>query len=307
MKKRLIAAVFALFLLICLVSPVMAEDAVDGTAEQVTEEVTDQPAEETTDPAADQPAEETAEAVVYEQLPRLVDNADLLSGAEETALLAELDEISLRQGSDVVIITVDSIDPSYTSISSYADDVFDYNGFGLGEDRSGILLLLSMDTREWAISTRGSAITAFTDAGQEYIIGQIKSDLSDESYAAAFTKFAELSDEFMTQAATGTPYDTGNLPKTPLSAMWIFIALGVGLAAAFIITAIMKSGHKSVRMQAAADNYIRDDSMNLIDKQDIFLYKRVDEYRREKNDSSGGSSTHESSSGAEHGGSSGTF
>ena len=97
MKKRLIAAVFALFLLICLVSPVMAEDAVDGTAEQVTEEVTDQPAEETTDPAADQPAEETAEAVVYEQLPRLVDNADLLSGDEETALLAELDEISLRQ------------------------------------------------------------------------------------------------------------------------------------------------------------------------------------------------------------------
>ena len=40
-------------------------------------------------------------------LPRLVDNADLLSNEEEQSLLAQLDEISERQQCDVVIVTVE--------------------------------------------------------------------------------------------------------------------------------------------------------------------------------------------------------
>ena len=61
-----------------------------------------------------------------------------------------------RQSCDVIVVTVASLDGK--TAESYADDYFDFNGYGLGQDRDGILLLLSMEDRDWAISTHGFAL-----------------------------------------------------------------------------------------------------------------------------------------------------
>lgn len=240
------------------------------------------------------------------QLPRLVDDADLLTDSEESDLLSKLDEISERQYCDVAIVTVDSLDGK--TARAYADDFFDYNGYGMGNDDSGILLLISMEYRDWAISTYGFGIQAFTDAGQEYITEQILPDLSDGNYAASFNQFAALADRFLTQAKTGNPYDYGNLPKGPLSLLWTLVAIGAGLLIAWIIVSIMKSSLKSVQPKNNASDYVRNGSMHLTVAQDMFLYRTVSRSARPKSSSSsGGSSTHSSSSGRSHGGSSGKF
>ena len=83
------------------------------------------------------------------------------------------------------------------------------------------------------------AITVFTDAGIEYIGKQIKGDLSDGNFAGAFDKFADLCDDFITQARTGEPYDVKNLPKEPLSLIWIPIAIVVGFVLSLIIVGNM--------------------------------------------------------------------
>lgn len=44
------------------------------------------------------------------QLPRLVDDADLLTDSEEQELNTELDEISEKQQCDVVVVTENSLD-----------------------------------------------------------------------------------------------------------------------------------------------------------------------------------------------------
>ena len=72
---------------------------------------------------------------------RLKDEAGLLSEDEADSLLARLDEISERQSCDVIVVTVASLDGK--TAESYADDYFDFNGYGLGQDGDGILLLLS--------------------------------------------------------------------------------------------------------------------------------------------------------------------
>ena len=59
-------------------------------------------------------------------LPRLVDDADLLTNSEESELLDLLDEISERQKVDVVVVTVDSLEGK--SPMAFADDFYDYNG-----------------------------------------------------------------------------------------------------------------------------------------------------------------------------------
>ena len=139
--------------------------------------------------------------------PRLVDSADYLTDSEEMALLNKLDEISTRQGLDIVIVTIPDLYGG--DITAFADDFYDENGY----QPDGILLLISDYGREWAISTAGYGITAFTDAGQEYLTGQFLDALSEGDYGAVFDTYADLCDEFITQAKAGTPYDVGTLPK----------------------------------------------------------------------------------------------
>lgn len=214
-----------------------------------------------------------------DMLPRLVDDADLLSDSEEEALLEELDEISERQQVDIVVVTVNSL--GGTSPRDYADDFFDYNGYGFGDGRDGILFLISMEERDWYISTSGYGITAVTDAGRKYMAKQFLGDLSDEEYAEAFTSYARLCDDFITKADAGEPYDAGNISGSELSLFGaLLIAVAIGFVIALIVTGIMRMQLHSVRGQAAADSYIISGSMQVTKRSDLFLYKLVD--RREK-------------------------
>ena len=66
---------------------------------------------------------------------------------------------------------------------------------------------------------------------------------------------------------------------------------------------------KSVHMQAAAGNYVKDGSVDISEMRDLYLYSNITKRARPKNDnnSGGGSSTHISSSGETHGGGGGKF
>lgn len=258
-------------------------------------------------------------------LPRLVDNANLLSDDEYQVLLEKLDEISEREQFDIAIVTIDSLG-GYTS-TEYAHDFYDYNGYGMGSGYDGILLLISMEDRDWAISTNGLGNTAFTDADQEYLVDQFIGDLGNGNYATAFNKFADVSENFIVQEKednTNNPYNSYNppnspstpylpnnsypdLPKTPSPYLPIITTI-IGAVIAFIITGIMRGQLKSVHMQAAASNYIKSNGFKINESKDLFLYANVSRTKIEKQQSSSsGSSTHTSSSGRSHGGSSGKF
>ncbi len=95
---------------------------------------------------------------------------------KKRTLTAKLGEISSRQKLDVVIVTENGLGGK--SIRDFADDYFDYNGYGYGKGKDGILLLVDMDSRNYWMSTRGYAIDVFTDARIDYIGGCFKDDLS---------------------------------------------------------------------------------------------------------------------------------
>lgn len=243
---------------------------------------------------------------------RIADWAELLSESEEAELSDRLDEISERQKFDIVIVTLDSLEGA--DIVAYADDFFDYNGYGFGEGKDGILFLISMEERDWCISTSGYGITAFTDAGQEYLSEKFLPYLSDGAYADAFQTFAEWCDDYITQARAGTPYDVDNIPVEPFSPLGaLIIAVVVGFVVSFIVTGIMRLSLHSVFSEPAADSYMKKDSLRITKNYDLFLYKNVTRTEKPKetststSGSSGGSTTHVSSSGNTHGGSKGKF
>lgn len=229
-------------------------------------------------------AEETSPAHV-------VDEADLLTESEEELLESRLGELSEKYKMDIVILAVESV--GNKTPREYADDYYDYNGYGYGSNYDGLLLLVSMEERDWYISTCGEAIYAFTDSNIDTIGSHITDDLGNENYYFAFSTFADECEYYIDGHINGFPFDYG---------MNLVISVVVGLIVAAIATSIMKSKLKSVRYQNQAADYVKSGSMNLTLSRDFYLYRTVTRTEKPKE-----SSTHTSSSGRTHGGGGGKF
>lgn len=239
---------------------------------------------------------------------RLQDDASLLSSDEYNEVLSRLDELCERQSFDVVIHTTEDMD-GYSSVVAYADDYYDYNGYGYGEDRDGIILVVAMNTRDLYISTCGFGITAFTDYGIDTLLDNVKGYFSDGDYYGGFCSFISEADEYITSAKNGSPYDIndgdyyyGSERSGFFNFTWLMASLIMGLVCALIIVGTMKAQLKTVRPALAAGSYVRKDSIKVKSERDIYLYRNVSRTEIVRESSSEGSSTHVSSSGTTHGG-----
>ncbi len=245
------------------------------------------------------------------QKPRLLDNADLLTDSEEALLLDQLDTASNKWNCDIAVLTVDD---HSGPIQDYADDYFDYNGFGADFNENGILFMLSMYDREWAISTGGRAQYAFTDYGQNYLMEQIGGDLSDGDYYEALSTYVKVCERLLEMDSEGTALDYGvKEPKTSSDIFGLILgSLFGGSVVALIPVLKMKSDLKTVKMAANASNYQESGGLKLSRREDRFVRKTLTKTPIPKNTDSrgghsGGSTLHTSSSGRSHGGSHGHF
>ncbi len=232
-------------------------------------------------------------------LPLVVDNADLLTDEQEENLAQDLYNLSFVNNVDVVVLTVNSLNGK--SALAFADDYYDYNGYGQGDDRSGMLLLYlpgPQGEREIALSTRGALYACVSDADSDAMIDMLIPDLIDENYAAAFDNYVSFAAEEVAQIgqSSGGP-----------GLLYIPFCLGIGFVAAFIIMKIRTASLTSVRKERSARYYVKEDSLQLTGSRDRFVYKNVTKVAKQTQSSSSGSSGRTSSSGATHGGTSRKF
>lgn len=220
--------------------------------------------------------------------PLVVDQANLLTLAQADTLEAELERVSDRYDVDVVVVTVETL--GYNTARAYADDYFDYKGYGRGSDRDGILLLISMEYNDYWISTSGSCLKSISEDELDQIENSILPKLRAGEYADAFMAFAA-------ECESAMKFDF---------IKYLLIAVVVGLVAALIVTGVLKAQLKSIRSQSGASNYVRPGSMNVSKAHDIYLYKNVTRRAKPQNNGSSGGS-HTSSSGRSHGGRGGKF
>lgn len=239
---------------------------------------------------------------------RLVDAANLVSDEYEGDLRKRLDEISEKWQCNVVILTVYS---HSGPIQDYADDYFDYNGFGADYNDSGILFMLSMEDREWAISTKGKAIGAFTDYGQEHMVDNMLSDLGDGYYYSAFDTYIDTADRYLELYESGEPYDVNSRKYTQDEFnTGLVICIILGFILAFLPLGVMISSLKTVHWNQSASGYQSHSGIHLNVHRDQYIRSSVTKTAIPKDNgrsSGGGSSVHTSSSGGSHGGSHGHF
>lgn len=239
--------------------------------------------------------------------PNMVDAAGMLEAGEVEELETLLDDISNKNNMDVVAVIVSDLEGK--TAQEYADDYYDYNGYGYGESRDGILLLIDMGSRKWHISVCGEGITAFTDSGLEFIADKFVDKLSDGKLDKAIKIYAKWCDKFIEQANEGMPYDSGNMPKEIPGFKWVLYCLVIGYGISFFIGGRKKSKMKSIVEQKTATDYTRPGSVTYLGNSDRYIRTSTTSriIETESSSSSSGSSTHSSSSGTSHGGTGGSF
>lgn len=240
---------------------------------------------------------------------RVFDDVGLLTSEQAAALDAKLGKISVDHDFDVVVAVVDSLD-GWTA-HKYAAEVFEYFDFGRGSEKSGAILLISMEDRDFGFATTGGYgeyVFSYPD-GQYYLDTFYLPYLKNNKYNEAFNAFADAADDFLTQAEAGKPYSAGSIPKSSEEKRQIYaICIIVSLVIGLIVALVLKAQLKSVRKDAYARAYIREGSMNLRKQHDKFLYSSVSKTERNNNSSGGGGGgSFSSSSGGSFSGHSGKF
>ena len=261
----------------------------------------------------------------FAQMSLVQDQAGLMNADQQAILDQKAYELSEAYRMDIVIVTTNSNDGK--DVQSYADDFFDENGYGADKDDSGILLLVSMDTREWAFSTSGNGIYAFTDYSLEVLSEELIPYLSSGEYYEGFSHYLSCLPTYLDAFQDGKPVDGYASDYDPSSTedvvyyeeplTWsdaIIFSSIIGLVVAGISVAVMVFSMNTKRRQSGAGDYLVDNSFQLQTNRDYFLFSNVTKTKRVEQDNSnggshggGGSHVHTSSSGRSHGGRSGKF
>lgn len=135
---------------------------------------------------------------VFDQMQRgfscLSDDEMLLGDGEYLELKKKLEELSGECGNDIVIFTVLSFDGK--TAQDFADDAYDDFNMGQGENRDGVLLVISTAESEFYITTCGAAIDALDDVMDELCDG-LTERLSRGKYYDAFNYFADTCAEYL--------------------------------------------------------------------------------------------------------------
>lgn len=207
------------------------------------------------------------------------DEADLLTESEEAALSARLQQLSSTYNAQIVVATVESTGGSY--FDDYMEFLYDERSLGYGENRDGVLLLVSMDPRTVGIVSNGFAGDAITTSSIDIITEAMVDDLSEGNYADAFDIFADECVYYLDGYLNGFPFDTGTN---------LMVALGIGILIGVIVASVLKGQLKTVRRQHQADVYVKPGSMQLRVSSDLFLYRTVNRVKKQNNNSSSGKS-----------------
>jgi len=255
----------------------------------------------------------------------VVDEMNFLNDSEIDILQEKIDEIKTDYLLELVIVITDNTN-SKTSMD-FSDDYFDYNDYGIGNERDGILMLINMDARELWLSTSGSkTIDTFAPYIDE-MVNFLIPNLKNEDYYTCCNDFLNLTTDKLdslentsvpnlesnSSSSNNTDYvnissleiehnetfldKILNMLKSPIPYV---IAIIAGLIPTIIIT-LSSKGKVTINNRS----YETKNSFSLT--KNIDRYERSHTSKRKIETNNNSSNSHTSSSGRSHGGGGGSF
>lgn len=243
--------------------------------------------------AADYQVEDTSRKVY--------DYAGLLTENEYERLEAAATGLSNEYKADFVVVTITENDR--VSAQDFADRFFDDNYFGQKDGKreygkgDGMLFLIDMQNREFALSTSGIVYKAMGQKDVDELLDAVVSPMRGEDYYKACFQALEMS--------------AADLKSYQASRIWIPILAALVFAGVVtaIVLGVLVSFSKKSAPAAEAGRYVVPGSLHIARQNEWMTgsHTAVTPIPKSDGGSGGGGGSHTSSGGATHGGGSRSF
>lgn len=143
-----------------------------------------------------------------------------------------------------------------------------------------MVLVLAMDTRDYYVATDKAMRQRISDKGSLPVLEEkFLPLLKEKKYAEAFKAYALESGELLAYyEANGKAYD----PHDAFSWTALLIALALGIGGGFLIRRYLISTMSNVAPALAASAYLDENSFDLTEKEDTFLFMNVSRVAKAK-------------------------
>jgi len=242
---------------------------------------------------------------------KVYDYAQVLTSDEEDKLKTEVNKYIDEYNMDMVLVTVKHHEKFNTK--EYAMDFYDYNEFGIGDTNDGIIFVIDftfggLEHPDIYISTTGKAILMYDD----YRIDTMLDNIADKKNDGYFMMFESFIKDSSIYAKAGIPdsnsryeIDSNGNYVYKKSLPWVFIII-VSILVPTITIIVLVYKNKMVRKSVNANYYLKDGSLKIKSRNDMFVTTHTTSVRINDDSSSrghsGGSSISRGSSGVSHGG-----
>jgi uncharacterized protein len=184
----------------------------------------------------------------------------------------------------------------------YADNYFDKNGYGIGENRDGCIFLQVTESRDYWFSTSGRGINILNLTALNKLESDVVPYLKNNYPAGAYRVFIDNWEKFLVLETQGRSYNF----FYQYNIILVIIASVISLLTGLIIILSWKKQMNTALAKEQADNFIIPGSLVFTQQTDRFLYSTVTKTAKPKSTSSS-IGTHMSSSGRSHGGGGGKY
>lgn len=226
----------------------------------------------------------------------------LLDGEEIARLEQRCAEAAASYGCGIYIVTLNDFSEYHPDPFEAAQVIYRGMDFGVGENKNGIMLMLSMSERDYALICYGDiANSVFTDRTQIAIEDDFLDDFSVNDWEGGLTDFVEnstyalasfdgeIGESYEGYYEDGVYYEPNFLSRLLYVVSEFGIVIGaVSLVVALAACLIMKAGMKTARKATHAGDYIPRGGVALSVRQDLFTHTTRQVIHHESNKSGGG-------------------
>lgn len=229
----------------------------------------------------------------------MTDTAGILTQGEREALEQTARSISEKHGFGVYVITVDDFREAVSSNDIYdgATTLYKKYNMGIGDERRGLLFLMSVNERDFSIVTYGDyGNYVFDEVAREELVYAFRDDFSVDNW---YNGFADYLTECDFMLAEGPEKVSSGITAR------VGIIFLVPLIVAAVVIVILGRKMKSIATATQAEAYVGD-GLRLSRQYDQFTHATEVRKKRKEESSGGGGGTRSKKSGG-FGGTSGKF
>lgn len=192
---------------------------------------------------------------------KIYDNANLLSNSEEKILFTRITEFIKKYNMDMIIVTINYNDK--LSPKKYAQDFYNYNYFGVGQNHDGMLLLIDMNYKTALINVNGEVSKIYDEAKLNDILNSLTPSLKNANYYLTILKFINTTENYLELEKAQLEEKNNTFDIIYILEMIFVPTIGTIV---FIFIGIQT--HKSVKKSTIAKKYLKEPSLNVTFRKD---------------------------------------